>query len=442
MNDTAITVERLTKCYRIQRALTQDSGRSWRSRLARRLGRAAGIFAMSGEAEVLRALDAVSFEVKRGEVIGLVGSNGAGKSTLLKILSRITEPTDGRAVITGRVGSLLEVGTGFHPELTGRENIYLSGAMLGMRRDEINSSFADIVEFAEVERFLDTPVKRYSSGMYVRLAFGVAAHLRPEVLLVDEVLAVGDVAFQKKCLGKMGDVGRQGRTVLFVSHNIAAIQNLCQRVVWLQHGRLVAEGPTEEVVRRYLSISSQTASERVWDEPGAGPGNEKIGLRRISIRPAQGDSSLVSMSTPLRVEVEFENLVPGARLHVCLRVSNEGNVAFTTASDETDAVTREQSLQAGLYRSTCEIPGNLLNAGFHNITLLVRQDGRRLVLRCDDVLGFDVLDLEDRAGMWLGGKAQGAVHPKLNWETRCVTPRAGARQAFELAGAAKSGSKD
>lgn len=214
--------------------------------------------------ETIWALKDISFEVACGEVVGIIGRNGAGKSTLLKILSRITEPTEGRAKIHGRVGSLLEVGTGFHPELTGRENIYLNGAILGMRRAEIEHSFDEIVAFAEIEKFIDTPVKRYSSGMYVRLAFAVAAHLEPEILLVDEVLAVGDAQFQKKCLGKMDDVARAGRTVLFVSHNMSAVQRLCDRSVMLDGGRMVAEGPTPDVVARYLAVSTHTALPADW----------------------------------------------------------------------------------------------------------------------------------------------------------------------------------
>jgi lipopolysaccharide transport system ATP-binding protein len=216
--------------------------------------------------ELLWALRDISFELKQGDVIGIIGRNGAGKSTLLKILSRITEPTEGRAVIHGRVGSLLEVGTGFHPELSGRENIYLNGAILGMHRTEIERKFDEIVAFAEIERFLDTPVKRYSSGMYVRLAFAVAAHLEPEVLVVDEVLAVGDAAFQKKCLGKMGDVAQQGRTVLFVSHNMNAVQRLCPRAILLERGRLLADGPSEEIITRYWSSGVAAAAPDEWIE--------------------------------------------------------------------------------------------------------------------------------------------------------------------------------
>jgi lipopolysaccharide transport system ATP-binding protein len=256
MRDTAIRVENLGKLYQIGQRLTRYE--TLRDRIAlfarspfRNLRRL-GTRGQKRELGYIWAIKDVSFEVKRGEVVGIIGGNGAGKSTLLRILSRITEPTEGYAEIRGRVGSLLEVGTGFHPELTGRENIYLNGAILGMKKAEIDRRFDEIVAFAEIEKFLDTPVKHYSSGMYMRLAFAVAAHLEPEILLVDEVLAVGDAAFQKKCLGKMGDVAKEGRTVLFVSHNMGAIASLCDRSLFLREGFLIKEGPAEEVISAYL----------------------------------------------------------------------------------------------------------------------------------------------------------------------------------------------
>ncbi|MCX7841001.1 MAG: ABC transporter ATP-binding protein, partial [Anaerolineae bacterium] len=264
MTDIAIRVEHLSKRYYIGKVqkrhdTLRDAISDFRFRISDWLSRAVTHHSplATRNSDTIWALRDVSFEVKRGEVIGIIGRNGAGKSTLLKILSRITEPTEGRAIINGRVGSLLEVGTGFHPELTGRENIYLNGAILGMKKAEIDRKFDEIVAFAEVEKFLDTPVKHYSSGMYVRLAFAVAAHLEPEILLVDEVLAVGDAAFQKKCLGKMGDVAREGRTVLFVSHNMAAIQQLCSKAVLLQSGVLRSWGTVRQVIEMYLADNSQ-----------------------------------------------------------------------------------------------------------------------------------------------------------------------------------------
>ncbi len=254
MSEIAIQVEHLSKRYRIGKLIGRGDGRhSGRSRFYNPFRYLISTLRNPTPEEIIWALKDVSFEVRRGEVVGIIGKNGAGKSTLLKILSRITEPTEGKAHISGRVGSLLEVGTGFHPELTGRENVYLNGAILGMRKSEIDSKFDEIVTFAEVEKFIDTPVKRYSSGMYVRLAFAVAAHLETEILLVDEVLAVGDVAFQEKCLGKMGDVARQGRTVLFVSHNLGAVRQLCHRGMLLKSGVLELDAGVMECISRYLA---------------------------------------------------------------------------------------------------------------------------------------------------------------------------------------------
>jgi lipopolysaccharide transport system ATP-binding protein len=277
MSETAIRVEGISKSYRIARALTRQPYRTLQEEVValprtlwkRALGRAEAL-------ETFWALSDVSFDVSEGEVVGIIGRNGAGKSTLLKILSRITEPTRGRAEIYGRVGALLEVGTGFHPELTGRENIFLSGAILGMRRNEIARRFGEIVSFAEVEQFIDTPTKRYSSGMYTRLAFAVAAHLEPEILLVDEVLAVGDSAFQKKCLGKMEDVAGQGRTVFFVSHNTQAVRQLCTRCILLEHGRVISDASTDETLAVYnqrlreMRVDAETGINNPENRRGSG----------------------------------------------------------------------------------------------------------------------------------------------------------------------------
>jgi len=418
MSELAIQAEGLSKRYRIGKAPRR---RSLRERLSSPFGYLIGSLQPPSEEETLWALRDVSFEVKPGEVVGIIGRNGAGKSTLLRILSRITDPTRGRAVVHGRVGSLLEVGTGFHPELTGRENIYLNGAILGMRRSEIDRKFDEIVAFAETARFLDTPVKRYSSGMYVRLAFAVAAHLEPEILVVDEVLAVGDLAFQKKCLGKMGDVAKAGRTVLFVSHNMVAIQNLCERVIWLHNGELKEQGPAAEVISRYLSTAYIARTEQVWPDMAAAPGNDRVRLHRVRIRPETGTpSDLITMETPLRVEVEFWNLVPNAHLHLALHVYNEQQVvAFTSASNEADPSVSERALAPGLIRSVCHIPGNLLNAGVHNVLLLILRDGGKILYRHEDALVFEVLDLGRRSGTWYG-REPGAVHPLLHWETEVL----------------------
>src|SRR5579864_2419589 len=292
MSDIAIRCEGLAKQYRIGERERYSTLRDAIANVftsPRRLLRSAARLSSGGRQDLnFWALKGVSFEIKSGEVLGIIGRNGAGKSTLLKILSRITEPTRGHADIWGRVGSLLEVGTGFHPELSGRDNIFLNGAILGMRRTEIARKFDEIVAFAELEKFIDTPVKRYSSGMYMRLAFAVAAHLELEILLVDEVLAVGDASFQKKCLGKMGQVSRDGRTILFVSHNMAAVKALCRKAILIKDGVVAASGTVAEVADNYLSNIASAASAKEWRDSATAPGNEGVRLSYIRIIPPQG----------------------------------------------------------------------------------------------------------------------------------------------------------
>jgi lipopolysaccharide transport system ATP-binding protein len=422
MNEQAIIVENLSKRYRIGRRI--ENHRSAATGLQKLFSPFAYLVSTLREPEadeILWALKDVSFDVHRGEAIGVIGRNGAGKSTLLKILSRITEPTSGRAVINGRVGSLLEVGTGFHPELTGRENIYLSGAILGMKRSEIDRKFDEIVSFAETERFLDTPVKRYSSGMYVRLAFAVAAHLEPEILLVDEVLAVGDAAFQKKCLGKMGDVATEGRTVLFVSHNMVAVQNLCNRAIWLDNGQIIEQGETHQVVAKYLSLGSQSLSEQVWPDKETAPGNDRVRIHRLSVRPENGcPGDPISMDTPIVVEVEYWNLLPDEIVYSCLHFYTEQQVvAFTSAPIDNHPELAQSAKPVGLYKEVCYIPGNLLNSGVHRVLLLIIRNTSKIIYRMEDSLAFEVLDLGERAGTWYG-KEPGFVRPILNWQMQRV----------------------
>jgi lipopolysaccharide transport system ATP-binding protein len=361
------------------------------------------------------ALDGVSFQVARGEVVGILGRNGAGKSTLLKVLSRITEPTAGWADIHGRVGSLLEVGTGFHSELTGRENLYLSGAILGMRRAEIARKFDEIVEFAEVARFIDTPVKRYSSGMYLRLAFAVAAHLEPEILLVDEVLAVGDAAFQKKCLGKMGDVAREGRTVLFVSHNLVAIESLCGRALWLDGGRIVREGPPGAVVSEYVRAAFSPSTERVWSAEEA-PHAAGVRLCRTAVRPDGGSpSDPITVRTPLVLELDYWNEDPKAHVSVSMAVYNGQDLLLFDVCPPLDPDWREHPSPAGLLRTSCHIPGDLLNDGLHRVALVVLRD-HEPVIREPEALVFTVQDTADERDGWYG-RWPGALRPAFRWES-------------------------
>jgi len=355
------------------------------------------------------ALRDVSFEVQPGEVVGIIGRNGAGKSTLLKILSRITEPTSGSARLRGRVASLLEVGTGFHPELTGRENVYLNGAILGMTRTEVRKKFDEIVAFAEVEQFIDTPVKRYSSGMYVRLAFAVAAHLEPEILIIDEVLAVGDTGFQKKCIGKIDEVAnRQGRTVIFVSHNLAAVKSLCGRALLLKDGRLIMDGRPDPVVRTYLHSDEKTIWEIAWKDPANAPGDGKVRLLGLQVVPENvDDSAHVLISSPLKIVVDFWNSEPGAVLNISLVLSTDDDqCVFNSWSAAVPT-------SAGAHRAVCSIPGNFLNDEIYVVRLLLVRDGSRAIIDQNRLLSFELHDVP-RVGNWFG-KIVGVVRPDLSW---------------------------
>jgi len=372
------------------------------------------------EQEEFWALKELNFEIKRGETVGIIGRNGAGKSTLLKVLSRITEPSTGRVTIKGRVASLLEVGTGFHPELSGRENIYLNGAILGMTRAEIRRKFDEIVAFAETEKFLDTPVKRYSSGMYVRLAFAVAAHLEPEILIVDEVLAVGDAAFQKKCLSKMGSVANEGRSILFVSHNLVALRSLCTQAMWLDNGKLQDVGLSTDVVANYLQLQTRSLYEQIWDDSNSAPGNEMVRLHRVWIEPEEG-SYLAGMprEKPLNICVEYWHLNPKTQLHITLHVYVEEQiVAFTTGSTQGSGW-EENSRRKGLIRSTCKIPAYFFNTGQIRVKLWVIMDQSSSIYSLEDVLSFEIIETEKRSIGYLG-KEPGVLSPKIPWETEYI----------------------
>jgi lipopolysaccharide transport system ATP-binding protein len=377
--------------------------------------------ANNGQNNVIWALKDISLQVKKGEVIGIIGRNGAGKTTLLKIISKITTPTYGRAEIRGRISSLLEVGTGFHPELTGRDNVYLNGTILGMTKKEVDHKFDEIVEFSGIHKFIDTPVKRYSVGMKVRLGFSVAAHLEPEILVVDEVLAVGDYDFQKKCLNKMEDAGQHGRTVIFVSHSMPAITRLCARAILLEEGRIIDDGAAGEVVSNYITSGSGITAERVWHNQNEAPGGEVVKLRAVRIHD-QSNNILNSydIRKPIGIEMEYDVIKDNCILlpHHML-YNEEGGLVFTTI--DTDPNWRRRPRSIGKYISTVWIPGNLLSEGMLYVTsALFVLKPRRLQFYEHDVVSFQVVDSSEgdtARGDW-GGPVKGVVRPLLQWENK------------------------
>lgn len=419
-SEHVVVAEGLAKCYRLGE---REPYRALRDVIA---GAVATPFRRSlrGPAEVW-ALDDISFALGRGEVLGLIGANGAGKSTLLKILSRITDPTRGRVVMRGRVGSLLEVGTGFHPELTGRENILLNGTILGMRRAEIGRRFDEIVDFAGVQRFLDTPVKRYSSGMQVRLAFAVAAHLEPEILLVDEVLAVGDAEFQRKCLGKMKDVTREGRTVVFVSHNLAAVRSLCPRALVLERGRLIFDGETEDAVHRYLAHAEGASSAIVKGEGlrlrlakerlyGSEPFFE---CRRIAVLDEEGlPKTCFASDEPIALQVDFRvfRSVPALRILATLTDENQVPVLRTESIDDAAEVPR---LEPGAYRAVVVLPREIFGDAELNLNV-------SLIAEVNQVVDYAaVAGIEIRfAGHGSNLRGNAYLRPRLAWSVDVLAP--------------------
>jgi len=411
----AIAVERLSKRYRIGEL--QASYGTLRESLERSAKRLVGADHRRHHEEIW-ALRGVTFDVAAGEVLGVIGRNGAGKSTLLKILTRITNPTEGRAEIRGRVGSLLEVGTGFHPELTGRENVFLNGSILGMKRREIRAKLDDIVEFAGVERFMDTPVKRYSSGMYVRLAFAVAAHLEPEILLVDEVLAVGDAEFQRRCLGRMEEFSDSGRTVLFVSHNMQAVAQLCDRAILLDDGQIVRDGPSSDVVAHYLQSEHGTGSEQIWPDVATAPGGGLVRLRSVLVLQDGEIVAAADVRRPVGIEIGFTILRLGQHVFPKLKlVDRQGDIAFNAF----DTSPRWHKPTApGDYVATAWIPGNLLNEGLMTVEVAVCSLGlTKLQPRAavKDAVAFHVHDPGegDSAVGRFTGQLRGAVRPLLDW---------------------------
>jgi len=430
----AVSVEGLRKYYRLgqrepYRALRDVLAGAFTAplrRARRRPRRVEGIW----------ALDDVSFELRRGEVLGLIGANGAGKSTLLKVLSRITAPTEGQVVIRGRVGSLLEVGTGFHPELTGRENVYLNGAILGMRKAEIDRRFDEIVDFSGIARFLDTPVKRYSSGMQVRLAFSVAAHLEPEILLVDEVLAVGDAEFQRKCLGKMHDVTRQGRTVVFVSHNLAAVRSLCSRALLLEKGRLLFDGETDEAIERYLGrgggrgtavvegdrLEERVAKRRLY---GAEP---LFRCDRIAVLDEAGlPASSFQSDEEIRVAVDYVVLRPVPSFRILLTLT-DGNQAPVLRTESVDAVDGPVTLEPGSYRSEVVVPRGLLGDAQLDLNISLIAEVNQVI----DYAGVVQLDVRF-SGHGSNTRGKAYLRPLLSWRTDVAAPSAADEPRVERA---------
>lgn len=419
MSQYAVEVENVSKEYMLGRELQNRDLQSSVGNLLRLATRRTRQEAR----QPFQALSDVSLTVNEGEIVGVVGHNGSGKSTLLKIISRITAPTRGRVVLRGRVGSLLEVGTGFHPEMTGRENIYVNGSILGMTQSDIDKQFDEIIAFADIGNFLDTPVKRYSSGMYVRLAFAVAAHLQPEILLVDEVLAVGDANFQKKCLGKMADIGAGGRTILFVSHNLQAITRLCSRVFLLDHGHLIAAGDPHTVIRQYLGVGSGGVAERIYPVSDR-TSSEAVRLNAIRACDVDGNTcGDFEIQQTVCFEYDFDVLQDERQISPSLMLYNvEGTILFRHhGAGETNM----QPLRRGRYISRVEIPPNLLNEGPITLeaALLSHQPSYTRHVHIVDALAVTIVDRHLSGGARGGyaGTINGAVRPALTWVTQPVT---------------------
>lgn len=424
MSDIAISIENVSKIYRLGEVgtgtISHDINR-WLHRIRgkddpyMKLGEENKRDAKGGN--YIWALKDVSFDVEQGQVLGIIGKNGAGKSTLLKLLSRVTTPTTGMIKARGRIASLLEVGTGFHPELTGRENIFLNGAILGMTKPEIRSKFDEIVDFSGVARYVDTPVKRYSSGMYVRLAFAVAAFLEPEILIVDEVLAVGDAEFQKKCLGRMKDVSQNdGRTVLFVSHNLSAVRNLCDKTLLLKNGVLYYEGHTPDAIEKYMSESDVNMMDRavVWEEYNR-PSAPELEVSSIKVLNHKGfDSGTLSTEDNIDIEILYtvKTDIKNMRVMVIL-MNTEGVVVF--ASSDYHHQNPERLRKPGIYKSICHIPGNMLNGGKHIAEVHFEIPGVKDILSNLSV-SFELSELAfNSLGITLSRYPGGVIHPKLDW---------------------------
>lgn len=423
MGDTVIRIENVSKQYRLgvvgTGTIAHDLNRWWH-----RVRRNEDPYLKIGEendrtkkgsGEYVWALKDISFDVKQGDVVGIIGRNGAGKSTLLKILSRTTLPTLGTLKVKGRIASLLEVGTGFHPELTGRENVFLNGAILGMTKADIKKSFDEIVDFAGVEKYIDTPVKRYSSGMYVRLAFAVAAHLEPEILIVDEVLAVGDAEFQRKCLGKMENISSSGRTILFVSHNLVSVKALCSRAILIENGSMIYQGDTGSVISNYQNKDMTSLSVvRSWEKNPEAPGNEFIRLLRVTVTPLSGQ--VLDIDSGVEIAYEFISNKEGINLGTTLElVTRDEVVVFHRGL----LISENRDSKSGVYAVKVEIPPALLNSNVYTARLIFGENQRYVLYRNDEVISFEIENTHMNQGANLH-RVPGIIRPNLKWSTNFV----------------------
>lgn len=409
----AIKVENLSKAYQLGQigtgTISRDLERFWTTKIRGKedpflkIGQT-NDRTVKGESDIVWSLKDINFEIEQGDAVGIIGRNGAGKSTLLKLLSRVTAPTIGNIKVKGRIASLLEVGTGFHPELTGRENIYLNGAILGMRKKEITRKFDEIVDFSGVERYIDTPVKRYSSGMYVRLAFAVAAHLESEILIVDEVLAVGDAEFQKKCLGKMGHISKgEGRTILFVSHNLIAIKNLCKNGILLHQGKLELNGNIDSIINYYKNLEESIKELKLFSN-GDQANNEFIKINEIKLK-----ANNININTDTDFEIVVNTEIKCSQTNILIDIciyDSEDNLVF-------DVVSSPKNFEKGIFNFICEIPKNLLNNGRYKVSIMPVMNHNIILFKIVDALVFEIED-GDREIEYFG-EWPGIIRPKLNW---------------------------
>jgi lipopolysaccharide transport system ATP-binding protein len=441
----AVSIDNVTKEYRLgvlnHGMLFKDLQSYW-ARLRGKPDPNAPLFAPSRasrqrQGEVFRALDGVSLDIEKGETLGIIGRNGAGKSTLLKILSRITTPTTGSVRMRGRTATLLEVGTGFHPELTGRENVFLNGAIMGMTHEEVSRKFDEIVAFSEIDRFIDTPVKRYSSGMYVRLAFAVAAHLDPEILIVDEVLAVGDIHFQKKCLGRMSEIQREGRTILFVSHNLSAVTRLCRSCILLEEGKVVAQGATSDVIAAYVKRGTEGGTvDRVFEEPLAPGARGKI--RRIRVEDADGEATgSVELTKPFEIHIEYEITEPLRGVIVSAEIhSEELGLAVVSTNDAELDLDRLERREPGRYRARIRVPDCMLNTGAYHVRAGMVQS--RTIIDAAEGPVFNVEDYVGIMGAFGFDRKSSITSVRLPWAVGRVDAASSTTSRPELLGDPRS----